>query len=137
MCIRDRIITYVINAWKFSSVTDMTGSEQVGPSKITGFQNPSDTIHVGDNEDGSWRPIVSGYQDAVTDLNDVFSPIHLPYNEATGKLNSERRIAEKRHNQGSNFVYLDGHAGYLRAQAIIADLFREQRDPNASARARN
>ena len=132
-----QIITYVINAWKFSSPTDMIGSEQIGPSKITAFQMPSDTIHLGDNEDGSWRPIITGYQDAQTDLNDVWAPTHLPYHERTGRLSSERRIAEKRHNQGSNFVYLDGHAGYLRAQEIVTDLFREQRDPNAAARNQN
>ena len=129
-----QIITYVINAWKFSSPTDMVGSEQIGPSKITAFQNPSDSIHIGDNEDGRWRPVVTGYQDAVTNLNDVWAPTHLPYNERTGRLSGERRIAEKRHSEGANFVYLDGHAGFLRAQAIVTDLFREQRDPSANRR---
>ena len=128
---KKQIITYVINAWKFNSPTDMVGSEQIGPSKITAFQQPSDTVHIGDNEDGRWRPVVTGYQDAVTNLNDVWAPDHIPYNEKSGRLSGTRRIAEKRHSEGANFVYLDGHAGYLRAQAIVADLFREQRDPNA------
>ncbi|MCS1409635.1 MAG: hypothetical protein M2R45_02819 [Verrucomicrobia subdivision 3 bacterium] len=133
---KKQIITYVINAWKFKDPTDMVGSEQIGPSKITAFQIPSDTLHLGDNENGSWRPIITGYQDAQTDLNDVWAPTHLPYNETTGQLNGERRIAEKRHNQGANFVYLDGHAGYLPAQEIVTDLFREQRAPMAQNSAR-
>ena len=131
-----QVITYVINAWKFSSPTDMVGTEQIGPSKITAFQNPSDSVHIMDNEDGAWRPIVTGFQDAVTNLNDVWAPTHLPYG-ARGdreRLSGERRVAAARHNQGSNFVYLDGHAGYLRAQNIVAEIFREQRDPNATIR---
>ena len=32
-----QVITYVINAWKFASITDRIGSEQIGPSKITAF----------------------------------------------------------------------------------------------------
>ena len=55
-----QIITYVINAWKFEGPNDPTGSEQVGPSKVTAFQEPSNTVHIGDNENGSWRPIVTG-----------------------------------------------------------------------------
>ena len=61
-----QVITYVINAWKFSSPTDMVGSEQIGPSKITGFQEPASSVHLGDNEDGAWRPVVTGIRDAVT-----------------------------------------------------------------------
>ena len=131
---KEQIITYVINAWKFSSPQDMNGSEQIGPSKITSFQNPSDTIHLADNEDGSWRPIVSGYQDAITDLNDVWAPGHIPYNERTKRLNPERRVAEDRHNGGVNILYLDGHASRIRSQSIVTDMWREVRDPSGAAR---
>ncbi len=128
-----QVITYVINAWKFRSPKDKVGFEQVGPSKLAAFRMPSDTLHLGDNENGSWRPIITGYRDAVTNLNDVWSPGHLPYSEATSRLQGSRRIAAKRHRQGANFVYLDGHASYLRAQTIVADLFREQREGPHSA----
>ena len=129
-----QIITYVINAWKFTGPTDMVGTEQIGPSKVTSFQIPSDTIHLADNESASWRPIVTGYQDAITDLNDVWAPGHIPYNERTKRLSGERRVAADRHNDGSNLLYLDGHAGRLRAQAIVTDLWREVRDPSAVRR---
>jgi prepilin-type N-terminal cleavage/methylation domain-containing protein len=92
---RRQIITYVINAWKFSGPNDRVGSEQVGPSKLNAFQVPSETIHLTDNEDGSWQPIVTGYRDALTDRNDVWSPSHLPYSETSPvrRLNPERRAA--------------------------------------------
>ena len=129
-----QIITYVINAWKFSSPTDMTGTEQIGPSKLTAFQQPANSLHLGDNEDGAWRPIVSGYQDAVTDLNDVWAPSHLPLNPRNGRLSGERRIADDRHNRGANWVWLDGHVSLLRSEECVTDLFRAQKNPNAERR---
>ena len=129
-----QIITYVINAWKFNGPRDQSGTEQVGPSKITAFQEPSNTVHIGDNENGSWRPIVTGVRDAVMDLNDVFALHQLPLNERSGQLNPERRIAAERHNQGSNWVFLDGHAEYLVSNRVVSNLFREEKDPNAKTR---
>ncbi len=124
---RRQIITYVINAWKFTGPNDKTGSEQVGPSKITAFQRPSGTIHLTDNENGAWRPIVTGYLDAVTDVNDVWSPTHLPLTEppAARRLNPERRVAANRHTEGVNATFLDGHARYLKARNVVTDLWRE------------
>ncbi len=126
---RRQIITYVINAWKFTGPKDKVGSEQEGPSRITAFEIPSDTIHLTDNENGAWRPIVTGYQDAITDLNDIWSPAHLPYSEGSTvrRLNPERRVAAGRHNEGVNSVFLDGHARYLKSRAIVTDLWREVR----------
>lgn len=132
---RKQIITYVINAWKFSSPNDKVGSEQVGPSKLTAFERPSETIHLTDNENGSWRPIVTGYQDAITDLNDVWSTTHLPYSESPVKrLNPERRVAANRHNEGVNSVYLDGHAGFLKSRLMVTELWRDIRSATVPAR---
>ena len=121
---RKQVITYVINGWKFNSPKDMTGLEQVEPSKLNKFQRPSESIHLADNEDGSWRPIVTGLNDQITNLNDVWSPSHLPYNSAK-RLNSERRVAAKRHANGSGLLYLDGHSGFLKGEQINIDLWRE------------
>lgn len=129
-----QVITYVINAWKFNSITDMTGTEQIGPSKITAFQQPANSVHIGDNEDGHWRPIVTGIRDAVKDLNDVWAPNQIPYNERTGRLNAERRVAKERHSNGSNWVFLDGHADLLQSTEVVSNLFREEKNPNAKTR---
>jgi prepilin-type N-terminal cleavage/methylation domain-containing protein/prepilin-type processing-associated H-X9-DG protein len=132
---RRQIITYVINAWKFSGPADKVGSEQTGPSRLTAFEMPSDTIHLTDNENGPWRPVVAGYQDAITDLNDVWSPSHLPYSEgAVRRLNTERRVAAKRHSEGVNSVFLDGHARYLRSRFVVTDLWREVRSTSTATR---
>jgi prepilin-type processing-associated H-X9-DG protein len=68
------------------------------------------------------------------DLNDVFRLNQLPLNEQSGQLNPERRIAAKRHNQGSNWVFLDGHAEYLDSTRVVSNLFREEKNPNAITR---
>jgi prepilin-type N-terminal cleavage/methylation domain-containing protein/prepilin-type processing-associated H-X9-DG protein len=121
---RKQVITYVINAWRFTSIQDKVGTEQIGPTRLERFQRPSQSVHLVDNEHGSWRPVVTGLQDATLDLNDVWNPAHLPYSPA-GRLNTQRRVAEKRHGAGCNLLYFDGHAGGMRAERIDLDLWRE------------
>jgi prepilin-type N-terminal cleavage/methylation domain-containing protein/prepilin-type processing-associated H-X9-DG protein len=122
---RKQVITYVINAWRFSSVTDQNGTEQIGPTKLERFERPSDSVHLADNEDGPWRPIITGLNDSQTDLNDVWSPSHLPYSQTTRRLNPERRVAHKRHGDGCNLLFMDGHSRSLKAERIVTDLWRE------------
>jgi prepilin-type N-terminal cleavage/methylation domain-containing protein/prepilin-type processing-associated H-X9-DG protein len=119
-----QVITYVANAWNFGSPKDTFGYEQIGPSKLTRFERPSESVHLADNEDGAWRPIVTGLSDPVTNLNDVWTPTHLPFS-AQGRLNSDRRVAQKRHGLGSNLLYFDGHSGGMKAKQIVIDLWRE------------
>tara|TARA_B100000029_G_scaffold427720_1_gene437236 strand:+ start:136 stop:867 length:732 start_codon:yes stop_codon:yes gene_type:complete len=130
---KKQVITYVVNAWKFRSVRDNVGYEHIGFSKITDFTQPSNSVYLLDNEDGIEnpginRPIVTGFQDSRTDLNDVWQPSHLPYGANGRRLSSDRRIAAKRHsNKGSNMLFLDGHAGFRDAKLIDIQLFREKK----------
>jgi prepilin-type processing-associated H-X9-DG protein len=121
---------YVVNAWQFSTPRDMTGSEITGLQKVTRFQQPSDTIYFADNENGSWRPIFTATNIIGSDdLNDVWSPAHLPYpsTAATARLSGERRVAAARHGQGPNLLFFDGHAGWKNARRMIVDDWREQK----------
>ena len=83
-----------------------------------------------DNEGGTDnqvvnRPIITSFQ--RTDLNDVWLPSHLPYGSGGKRLSNDRRIAAKRHNDGSNILFIDGHAGFRKAKLIDIDLFREKK----------
>jgi prepilin-type N-terminal cleavage/methylation domain-containing protein/prepilin-type processing-associated H-X9-DG protein len=122
---RKQIITYVINAWRFSGPRDAVGTEQTTPSKLTAFQVPSESVHLADNEDGSWRPVITGLQDAVTDLNDVWNPNHLPFSANGLRLNGDRRVAARRHGAGADLLMLDGHSEWMRADRIRVDLWRD------------
>ncbi|GIT05696.1 MAG: hypothetical protein CM1200mP29_11070 [Verrucomicrobiota bacterium] len=66
-----------------SSARDNIGYEHIGFSKITDFAQPSDSVYPLDNEDGIDnpginRPIVTGFQDSRTDLNDVWRQVICP-----------------------------------------------------------
>jgi prepilin-type N-terminal cleavage/methylation domain-containing protein/prepilin-type processing-associated H-X9-DG protein len=124
---KKQVVTYVVNAWDFTSTRDKNGYEQLGLSKITDFRQPADSAYLLDNEDNTWRPIVTGFRDPQTALNDVWQASHLPYGSSGKRLSNDRRIAAARHSVGSNILYLDGHAGYRAAKQIRTDLFRKQK----------
>lgn len=126
---KKQLICYVDNAWTFSSLKDKTGTEITGPSRLTRFQKPTETIYFADNESGPWRPVISTLtSDGSFELNDVWNPVHLPF-AANGKtLNPERRVARARHGDGPNLLYFDGHAAGRKASLITVDDWREQRD---------
>jgi prepilin-type N-terminal cleavage/methylation domain-containing protein/prepilin-type processing-associated H-X9-DG protein len=123
-----QVICYVVNAWQFSSPRDMTGSEILGLQKINRIQQPSQTIYFADNESASWRPVFT-FTNIIgsDDLNDVWSPTHLPYGAAAQVLSTSRRVAAKRHGEGSNLMFFDGHAGWKHGRRLTVDDWREQK----------
>ena len=125
-----QVMCYVVNAWQFSNTKDMVGSEITGLQSVNRFQQPVDSICFADNESGSWRPIFTSTNIIGSDdLNDVWSPTHLPYasTAATARLSGERRVAAARHGQGLNLMFFDGHAAWRNARRMIVDDWREQR----------
>lgn len=121
-----QVVCYVVNAWQFSSPRDMTGSEITGLANVNRIQRPVDTIYFADNENGSWRPIFTTTNIIGSeDINDVWSPTHLPYGFRT--LSGERRVAAARHGLGSNLLFFDGHASWKNARKITVEDWREQR----------
>ena len=126
---KQQIMCYVVNAWQFSSVRDMNGTETTGLSKVSNVQAPTETIYLADNESGPWRPIFTRTSIiGGEDLNDVWSISHLPYARTNSpRLNPERRVAAERHGEGSNLLYFDGHAGWENARRITVDDWRERR----------
>jgi prepilin-type N-terminal cleavage/methylation domain-containing protein/prepilin-type processing-associated H-X9-DG protein len=127
---RRQHICYVVNAWQFSSPKDMVGMELNGLQKISRIQVPVATAYLTDNENGPWRPIFTGITVIGSyDLNDIWSPEHLPYRStaANAPLNSERRVAAKRHGTGSNLMYFDGHAGWKSGRRMTVEDWREQK----------
>jgi prepilin-type N-terminal cleavage/methylation domain-containing protein/prepilin-type processing-associated H-X9-DG protein len=121
-----QLICYVVNAWGFSSPLDTVGMSQNGTTKITRVQRPVDTIYLADSENGSWRPIIIDLTSTI-DLNDVWSPDHLPYYTGSANLNGDRRVAAARHGRGPNLLFFDGHSALKRAKLITVNDWREQR----------
>jgi prepilin-type N-terminal cleavage/methylation domain-containing protein/prepilin-type processing-associated H-X9-DG protein len=125
---RRQLICYVVNAWKFSSPQDKVGTEETGLTRLSKFQEPSQTVYFADNENGSWRPVISNLTSTGSiELNDVWSPSHLPFQANGRTLNAERRVARARHGLGSNLMFFDGHAGWKKAQLLSIDDWRDRR----------
>ena len=122
-----QVICYVVNAWTFSSPKDTTGAEVVGMTKLEKFQQPAATVYFADNENGSWRPVITFLPKVALDLQDVWSPSHLPF-AANGKtVNSDRRVAKSRHGKGPNLLFFDGHVDWRRADLLKVDDWRDTR----------
>ena len=125
---RRQLICYVVNAWEFSSPRDLVGYEIVGFTRLSRVQRSPETIYFADDENGSWRPIILNLSSIGSiELNDVWSPSHLPYLAGSKTVNPERRVARARHGVGPNFLYYDGHAGWKKAPLITVDDWREQK----------
>jgi prepilin-type N-terminal cleavage/methylation domain-containing protein/prepilin-type processing-associated H-X9-DG protein len=126
-----QVMCYVVNAWQFNNLRDMTGKELNGTWKLSRIQQPSETVYFADNENGSWRPIFTETKGIIgsSEVNDVWSPSHLPYSTsaANARLNGERRVAAKRHALGSNLLYFDAHVGWKNARRLTVDDWREQK----------
>jgi prepilin-type N-terminal cleavage/methylation domain-containing protein/prepilin-type processing-associated H-X9-DG protein len=124
-----QVMCYVVNAWQFASVTDTTGTEIIGLQSVSRIQRPAATIYFTDNESASWRPIFTATNVIIgsEDLNDVWSPNHLPYGATGRTLSGERRVAAKRHGEGANLMFFDGHAGWQKSRLMRVDDWREQK----------
>jgi prepilin-type N-terminal cleavage/methylation domain-containing protein/prepilin-type processing-associated H-X9-DG protein len=121
-------ICYVINAWQFSGPTDMAGYEITGAQNISRITKPSETIYLADNESGLNRPIFTGTNIiGAIDQNDVWTPAHLPYASTApnAPLNGDRRVAATRHGKGPNFMYFDGHSGWMPGRRMTVNDWRE------------
>jgi prepilin-type N-terminal cleavage/methylation domain-containing protein/prepilin-type processing-associated H-X9-DG protein len=124
---KKQLICYVVNAWQFSSLKDMTGSELTGLQKIERIQQPTDTVYLADNESGLGRPVFTETSIIGSDnLNDVWSVSHLPYRSPKSAISADRRVAATRHGQGPNLLYFDGHVGWKNARLLTLDSWREQ-----------
>lgn len=109
-------ICYVINDW--SPLGPMMGQ----PTKVSKFRRPNSTIYLADNESGSWRPIIEKSTDPDIVRCDVFNKGHLPISDSEN-VTSGRRIARERHRDGCNALFLDWHAGWVRAEEMTEKMW--------------
>jgi prepilin-type N-terminal cleavage/methylation domain-containing protein/prepilin-type processing-associated H-X9-DG protein len=124
-----QLICYVANSWQFASPLDPVGWEVIGLTKVTRVKRPAETIYLADNENGSWRPVITdlGTIGGSDELNDVWHPTHLPYAPGGTTLNPQRRVALARHGRGPVLLFFDGHAALKKAKLITVDDWREDR----------
>ncbi len=120
---KEQTICYVVNGWKFSSPTDMTGDEILEPSKLSDCEQPAYTVFLTDNSYGTWRPIIRQADDFGNNLCDVWKPQHLPKNEVE-HVTGGRRVAQARHRKGANFLFVDWHVEWIATEDHTTNLWR-------------
>ncbi|HUT28942.1 MAG TPA: type II secretion system protein [Sedimentisphaerales bacterium] len=116
-------VCYVVNGWDFDNDEDMVGYEEGWPTSLTKVRGWGYTIYLADNEYGEWRDIILNADAEGIRRCDVWHPGHLPGSDTEDESHG-RRIARKRHRQGSNCLYLDWHVGYVPADDMTADMWR-------------
>ena len=78
--------------------------------------------------EGGAGPIAAVGANGSLEVNDVWNKSQLPFASGGKTLNPERRVARARHGRGPNLLYFDGHAALKRAEEIVLDDWREQRN---------
>jgi len=118
-------VCYVINDWTFSSRTDETGTSVGKPTKLSAFRRPGETIYLADNEAASWRPIIESETSREVFRCDIFLRTHLPLSD-NHDINDGQRVARERHRKGCNVLFLDWHSGYVGAEDMTIDMWRDK-----------
>ena len=120
-------VNYVVNAWTFNNKKDMVGHEQNGRSKISEFKKLlSETIYLADNEHGDRRPVIQKRDDPDIQRLDVFRASHIASSLAESDLTNGRRVANDRHRDGCNVLYLDWHADWMRATDMKVRMWKDK-----------
>jgi prepilin-type N-terminal cleavage/methylation domain-containing protein/prepilin-type processing-associated H-X9-DG protein len=122
-------ICYVVNGWGFKSPGDITGYSLDAMTKLSQAQQPAETIYLADYEYPN--PIVTNLTDNPG-WNDVWQKPHIPYTITPGRgavpnALPPRRVAAKRHGDGPDLLFFDGHSGWRRANTISIDDWRTQK----------
>ena len=122
--VREQTVCYVDSSWSFRNRYDQTGFEINTPTSLQTFDQPGGTVYLADNENGWWRQIIAGPNAVNIDRQDVWHPTHLPSSLAEDWTYG-RRVARERHRGGCNCLFLDGHAGWVRTDAMTVDMWRD------------
>jgi prepilin-type N-terminal cleavage/methylation domain-containing protein/prepilin-type processing-associated H-X9-DG protein len=114
---KKQTVCFVNNGWRFATPADTTGVAADVPSRIYGIKKLDTKIYLADNEDGSWREIITKETDAGIDKCDVWSTFHLASN-ANDSSPEPRRVSRMRHSQGKtrpgcHYLFLDWHVEWL------------------------
>jgi len=118
---KKQLVCYVVNSWASGAA-----QEDNGLMKLSAFQRPADTIYLVDNEDATWRPVITDLLSPGELFHDIWQPDHLAYlTFGTYKLLSgNRRVAATRHAaKGANSLFVDGHAAFKDAKKITTNDF--------------
>ncbi len=112
-------VCFAVNGWKDGRTV------VVGLTRLVDIKQQGARIYLADFEDCSPENIVAKETDSGLGRTDVFISDHLAASSVPYSLWSGRRLAQKRHRQGYNALYLDWHVGYVQVAPDDPE-FRQQ-----------
>jgi prepilin-type N-terminal cleavage/methylation domain-containing protein/prepilin-type processing-associated H-X9-DG protein len=118
-------VCYVINSWTFDGISDQTGHEVTGVTRMSSFDQPSKAVYLADNEAGPWRPVVPGEE---ISRHDVWQASHLPNSTVQDDRTNGRRVPADRHLDGVNCWFVDGHSNWVHGKTMTVDMWRDDWD---------
>lgn len=120
-------IHYVLNGISFQraptpGTVPVVNTRAKPPTRMSRYYRPSDTVYISCFTDdaqrtfaGTWLPGIDNYQLAIA--YDLHSPSSVQGGVENGVF--VQRVAPKRHGNGSNAVFLDGHARLVKTSELL------------------
>jgi len=103
---KNQTMCYVVNCWGWEKDPE---ADVMWMTNYLAIRNKSDKVYLADNEDGPWRMIITKENDPGFANVDVYGEVCL-----ADAPDGSRRVAQKRHRQGYNGLFLDWHIEYVK-----------------------
>jgi prepilin-type N-terminal cleavage/methylation domain-containing protein/prepilin-type processing-associated H-X9-DG protein len=113
-------VCFAVNGWKNGV------NVAVGLTRLLDIKEPGARIYLADFEDCTEQNIVAKETDEGLGRTDMFIPNHLSASDVPYSVWAGRRVAQKRHRQGYNALYLDWHVGYLKVEPQDPEFQRQE-----------
>jgi prepilin-type N-terminal cleavage/methylation domain-containing protein/prepilin-type processing-associated H-X9-DG protein len=118
-------VCYVINGWDLNGLADQIGKEISTPTSVLKCKRAAETVYLTDNENGTWREIITGPTSSGWERCDIWAKSHLSTSTDEKGLDTGRRVAKARHKtNGCNVLYVDWHVGWMHADKMTIDMWR-------------
>jgi prepilin-type N-terminal cleavage/methylation domain-containing protein/prepilin-type processing-associated H-X9-DG protein len=113
-------LNFAVNGWKDGTTV------VVGLTRLVDIKQPGSKIYLADFEDCTEQYIVAKETDSGLGRTDVFLPDHLSASNVPFSTWAGRRIAQKRHRQGHNALFLDWHVSYIQVEPDDLEFKRQE-----------
>ena len=117
---KKQTLNFAVNGWKDGS------APVVGLTRLLDIKQPGERIYLADFEDCTPENVVTKETDGGLMRADVFIPDHLGASSVPYSTWAGRRIAQKRHREGYNALFLDWHVTYVKVDPDDPEFKRQE-----------
>ena len=131
---KDQTVCFVINSFDPDPAVERDTPEL---TPVDVMRDRAVTVYLADNQDGSWRPVLTQEGGPGWGTTDVFRAQFLPgyvirqaglvgagWSQQSDLNYNGTRVAHARHRQGHNALFFDWHVAYVPAEESVAENWR-------------